>query len=179
MIANNLWRKNGGVPRELPFEDRDINNKTWTNLPHNAEGREECGWSKAPDWPDYDPTSESPFWDSENQTWEIGPKPVVNSTPKRIPKIDFARLFTLTESFKIEALEQVVKSADLTDPNNFVYGLARIAFKRFELASEYVELDQPEVASFLINILKPNGVLGDEATADIRIAQILSATFPE
>jgi hypothetical protein len=59
-IPNDFWIK-GGAAMLLPYRDQ-AGGFYYDNLANNPDGRTACGYTKAPDWPDFDPTTQEPIW---------------------------------------------------------------------------------------------------------------------
>ena len=66
-----LWLKGDADPATLPYSDTSSNGDTWCDLDNNAEGREACGWSPAPDAPAIDPAAQALTW--SDGAWVVTP----------------------------------------------------------------------------------------------------------
>jgi hypothetical protein len=173
-ISNNLWRKNGGAPQELPGRDWDPNGLPWDNLAENQVGLNACGWEKAADYPDYDASTHRPVWDGSDWVLEEIPAPPAATPVLRVSKVEFTRLLTIPEYVGLLALEQRARAADLTSAANFGYGVVLVALDKFRnTLSEFIELDHPETILLVNDVLVGSGVLSPE-----RAAQVLANQLP-
>lgn len=108
MIANDLWQKAGGVPASLPASDHDADGLPWDNLVDNADGRTACGYTKAPDWPDFDPTTQHAVWISDG--WSIQALPTPAPAIVRVSRYEFSQLLTIEEKVKISAARAQIRA---------------------------------------------------------------------
>lgn len=103
--------------------------------------------------------------------------------PKRVNKVDFMRLFTLTERVRFNAFKKQVaalQGADYvsSDPAKQLLVALEVLFEQLDAVS-IVELDHSETVQG-IGLLAMAGILGsDPEAADARVAQILSGQLPE
>lgn len=97
-----LWRKNGGPPRDLPQDDIDASKQSWSDLANNPEGREACGWVRAPEYPEYDTATHKPVWGTTD--WVIVP-----IVPQKVSRMQ-AKL-ALDEAGMLDAVETFMASA--------------------------------------------------------------------
>lgn len=177
-----LYRKNGGPPQALPAVDYSgADRLPWTDLANNPEGRQACGWTEAPDPPEYDPATQRLVWAGE--AWaieeiEIVEPPPPPPEPVRIGKYWLFSRFSEAQERRFAGLEYQAGNltpADLEDPaKEGLFQLQR--FLRRLDALTVVELDAAEtLAGF--ELLRLLGVFGDPAdpASTAALAPILAA----
>ena len=130
-----VWLKGDADPAPLPYLNVAPNGDTWCDLDNNPEGREACGWSRAPDALVIDPATQALAW--SNGAWLVTtiepPDPVVQLAVARarcIAKIDVdaeaARAPFLTPgtgqamTYTYKAAEAKAWSADNAAPTPFL-----------------------------------------------------------
>jgi hypothetical protein len=108
---------------------------------------------------------------------------VPTNGPARVEKIDFMRLFTMTERATYNALRKSVAAmtpADYakTDPQSQLMIALDLVFDSFDLVL-MVELDHPETIQGM-QLLAMGGVFGpDPEHQALRVSQVLSGQLPE
>lgn len=175
MIANDLWRKAGGDPQPLPGSDRDDAGAPWDDLAHNAAGRTACHWTKAPDWPDFDPASEHCEWVSG--VWSVIEAPGPSAPVVRISHYEFAQLLTVEEKVRINAAKAQIRAMNNANYGDIAYaGLIalELVFTTFDLAAA-VELTAPETAYAVSVVMRGAGVFASDDRAQQVLANIRPA----
>lgn len=172
-----MYRKDGGAPQALPAIDYDAAGQPWTDLASNAEGRAACGWTLAPAQPSYDPSTEEVVW--VDGAWEVRalpPAPEPALQPIRVTKIDFSRLFTLSERAALNAAKATIRAmtpTDYADPAKEPLVQLEIVVESFDLPAEFIELDHPDTVIAVGTVLVNAGIL-----TPARAAEVLANTPP-
>lgn len=114
-----LWYKAGLPPGSLPFIASDPEGNSYTDLDHNPEGREACGFLEAPPQPTFDPTR-------ERLDWADGGWVKVGIVPQVVSRLQ-ARL-ALLHAGKLAEAEAAITAA--ADPALAIYWADTSAFHR-------------------------------------------------
>lgn len=109
------------------------------------------------------------------------PEKASSYIPRRVSKIDFARLFRGTQEDQINKWEKICKSLTpegYDDPENTLTLTVERVLKAFERPLEYIELNHPETSQAL-QLLAFVGVFGEDPVyAAQEVDRILSGTLP-
>jgi hypothetical protein len=151
MIANDLWQKNGGLPQDLPYSDKDADGTPWDRLTDNVAGREACGWSKAPAYPDYDANVQQPVWVDGSWTLMVVPTAPVVPSIRRASQIEVLQRIPQAKRWAI--LTAAKTDVVIED----IMGLLR--------ATLQVELDDPDLIAGLAYLVSKNLL----TTADVAV----------
>jgi hypothetical protein len=174
MIPNTLWQKAGGTPAPLPASDRDATGTPWDNLAGNAAGRAACGYTKAPDWPDFDPATQVPGW--VNGAWVVGAIPTPTPAVRTVSHYEFSNLLTNDEKVRINAAKAQIAAMTAANYGDVAFsGLiaVQLVFDAFALAS-FIELTASATIYGVGTILRAAGIF----TTDARAAAVLAGTPP-
>ena len=103
------WLKDGDNPQALPTEDRDADGYIWTDLENNPHGLDLCGWTQAPDQPDYDPATQTVDW--VDGAWAVHDIPAPPA-PDNVP-IAKLREVLATYGLTSDQIDAIISSAAL------------------------------------------------------------------
>jgi hypothetical protein len=149
-VSETLWLRAGFNPAPLPPIAFDALGQPWTDLANNPEGREACGFTPAPPYPDHDPATQAPVWNGAG--WDLAALPEVPPETRRVPKVDFFRRFTDVEKVAIYGARKRIAemtSEEFADIANIGWWKLALVFETLDLIPEFIELDHPETLDAL------------------------------
>jgi hypothetical protein len=163
--------------------DADLANLSWSD----DVDINEFGCKPVMDLTAYDPRTEtkSSGWASVTLSTDglvfIGVKNVVKllkpTEPLRVSKMDFARLFTLTERVALNKAKTMIRDLTVDQRSDLVTNYTLLALEvvldDMNLPAEFIELDNQDTMYAVNTVLVAAGILTSE-----RAAAVLSGTTP-